>query len=1381
MDKVRVYIPDAQEVWLPATLLSQEGTVVTVIKSEQHDSVELDLKPFEALLQRVNRIEGGTTTDTTDTTEEKKDNTTTTYQLPMLNEGKVGLVGDMTQLGFLGEPQILYNLRHRFQNSIPYTATGDVIVAVNPYVRIPELYGNELGVSYSQQARLIAKEGRVDNKLPPHVYTTAARAYSDMILQHSNQSVLVSGESGAGKTETTKIMINFLVGSNAATATTTSQSSSNSTNQANPTNPTNAANQATKILGANPLLESFGNAKTVRNDNSSRFGKYTTIQFANDGTHNVLGSYCTVYLLEKSRVVVQSSDERNYHFFYQILAGYTNMNDDASNQLSRLGLVSDPNAYRYLQNGQHVVDGMDDALLFKETVAALKLIGTSDEEVQKLIKIIASVLHLGNIIIADEGDDASGISDFLVASQDKNGTKQGRAKEASPLSHATSLLGIGSPAMVAALCSRLVVTPTENYNVPCKTQEALYRLEALSKDLYSKTFRWLVDCLNVHLASATPLECESISILDIFGFECFKHNTFEQLCINYANEKLQQRFTQDVLASVQLEYEREGIDWVTIDFEDNEPCLKMIEGRLGLLAIIEEETARSSTDQKMSNKLEKILMDNKYFHKPRLVRCGFEIKHYAGMVRYDANTFLAKNADALAVDLVGMMKASADPFVCRLYDPKLRANTGSNPLAASTGGGAVKKKRTRRRSSVMIDTVTSQFKRNLNQLMGQISSTNVNYIRCIKPNSLKSATAFDNKLVCDQLRYSGVVEAIEISRAAFPNRMPRTDVVKRFAMLAQQVASTLHLAHAQELENDAQMKAFVNQLFGQVGESPTTYVVGKTNVYFASGMLEQLESKRSDYMEVKAIVLQQHVRGFLKRHAYHRLLASIVLQKYARRRLRRKAYLFRKRGVEVLQTLWRRKVAFNKYRRIQLATLRCQCFLRAVRARQTVQLLRCNNAAQQIQTFYRGKVAWIAFVQYRKSIVLVQSLARAKRSTKHVRALLHERKEEAKLENQVAALKKQLAEAALASENNHETNAAAVAVENAATIRLVEKLKEENAHLRSDNDKLVVAKTELEAKVRELQSKLDNERSVTTATQSLRTRTVKKQRARSRGASYDQEMFDEMYGDGVGGGGGGGGGTVVGHGRAESKQTEGQKQTRRRRSSKERLKGMIDRGLAKVKTPRTRRSNNNNDNDNNGDAPPVPVSARRDVLSPLPGTPSGMMDSGGSNSNPRRRSWLRRMFSGSDGVGTTASSPSSSSPSARTPNKTPTSIALQRRSGRGWVCLKHDEWVMQRKQPFYIHLRLITGGYIGMNPKRVAERKIPVDGWSSNFVYVATPLTMPSKKDPSQDEKLIALRYSLSQTHLAPQSFFMGWSKKLGAHTDQSDRCKCLCFLALHV
>ena len=360
----------------------------------------------------------------------------------------------------------------------------------------------------------------------------------------------------------------------------------------------------------------------------------------------------------------------------------------------------------------------------------------------------------------------------------------GHDSRRSPLRWCSELLGVKASALVDALCSRAVphgdLPSTARRRTRCPQRGSSQRSVLARVPLVCRDDQPFI-AYRGQGGSGGGGSCATATFPSwTFCSESFDHNSFEQLCINYANEKLQQRFTKDVFKSVQDEYVAEGIDWVEVDYEDNTDCLKMIEGRLGLLAILEEETARASTDEKLSNKLEKILSDSPYFEKPRLVRCGFEIRHYAGVVRYDANTFLEKNADALAPDIITLLRTSSVPFVAKLYNPE------EPPVVADSSQQQTqkkKKKRSRRGSSIFMKTVTSGFRTSLSDLMREIGKTNVGYIRCIKPNATKSASAFDNRLVCDQLRYCGVVEAVAISRAAFPNRMPFRDLVQRFSVL----------------------------------------------------------------------------------------------------------------------------------------------------------------------------------------------------------------------------------------------------------------------------------------------------------------------------------------------------------------------------------------------------------------------------------------------------------------------------------------------------------------------------------------------------------------------------------------------------------------------
>ena len=1204
--------------------------------------------------------------------------TSTTFSpsaFPLVNVGKIGKVDNLVDLNFLHEPAILFALRERFKCQQPYTRTGNIVVAVNPYRWIEALYGKDKGLKYLH-CELNPDDARhhgVD--LRPHVYFISSRAFAGMVSSKKSQSILVSGESGAGKTETTKIVITHLV-----CASEQSSRSDPETKGLTSTGDT----PASRVLGSNHLLEAFGNAKTVRNDNSSRFGKYTSLQF-DSTTHAVLGCKAQVYLLEKSRVVTQSSSERNYHIFYQLLRG------PPLATLARVGLAqgndtgtavrAKPSDFPYLANGNLTVEGVDDGKQFSRTIEGLNCIGVLDDMTAAMLESIASVLHLGCLAISSRGDDASTVGDVGAAQDSKHhGVSQGVAAAGcsshTPLHWCCRLLGVTAPGLVDALCSRIVITPTETYQVPCKAKDAMLRREALAKDLYSRVFLWLVGTINAFIAyrgdgdgsGISRPDC-NISILDIFGFESFEHNSFEQLCINYANEKLQQRFTKDVFRSVQDEYVAEGIDWVKIDYADNTDCLKMIEGRLGLLAILEEETARASTDEKLSNKLSRILSDNRYFDKPRLVRCGFEIQHYAGSVRYDANTFLEKNADALAPDITTLLRSSSVPFVAQLYNPAAPADH-----AASAHPPTQKKKRSRRGSSIFMKTVTSGFRASLSDLMREIGKTNVGYIRCIKPNATKSASAFDNRLVCDQLRYCGVVEAVAISRAAFPNRLSYGDLVDRFFVLGGLVLAAKQKAKDYQFTADELKTIMASKALG-VGlpEGKDSYVVGKTQVFFATGILEGIEALREGALVAAAIRIQTQARRFSARRAFMKLLASILIQREVRKKLAVLCYQKLRSGSLLAQKVWRCRVCARAFATTRKNVLIVQCAARIWRAQSQAAARRRCRASVAVQTIWRARRAVRVFRSLRGGIVRLQAEARRQASQRWVNNMREVAAEEAKLESKILALQRQMTEQAerhaaellatqhaaamqvssdRVSEEERETSvsvAKAEATAVAAMNSVVDRLRQENTVLKKENKELKDKVRLLESSARVLEARVENQASVSTATKRRLVHTL------------SPPFSDEN---------------------TTSHEEDGSVKHRRRKAGKSRVARKLLHSMSNM-TP-----------------PPEPMTVKkRSVARALHsssaawGTPSSEGATPGSST--RRRSWLRRMFSATNvGFDSALASTSASFPLGNdSPKLSPgnSNDTLRKQCGRSWKVIKHAEW-QTMVQPFYCHLRIITGG-----------------------------------------------------------------------------------------
>ncbi|CAI5732667.1 unnamed protein product [Hyaloperonospora brassicae] len=571
----KCYVPDETYVWLPAQILRE-------IPSQDPK------KPEKTLVLRVYPpsgdcdAAGAPEERVLDFNDRKVQALLKTMQLesllPYQNEhlGPQG-IEDMTALNYLHEAAILYNVKTRFLQQLPYTYTGDICIAVNPYQWLPELYSEATQLQYLMKPR---------EELPPHVYATSMASYKDMKVHAVNQSILVSGESGAGKTETTKVLMNHL----ASIA--------------------GGLNDYTikKIIEVNPLLESFGNAKTVRNDNSSRFGKFTQLQFDNDGT--LVGARCRTYLLEKTRVISHEKAERNYHIFYQLLS--------ASDSKARWCLDDANECYAY--TGAHetsTTEGMSDARHFERTKTALGLIGVSETQQECLFEVLAGIVHLGQLKI-----------------RSKNGNEESEiVPNDSGAKNATQLLGISTTDLEKALCSRQIAVAGDTVTAFLKKDQAEECAGALSKAIYSNVFDWLVETINTSLENDTKMRYH-VGILDIFGFEHFKHNSFEQFCINYANEKLQQKFTQDVFKTVQLEYEAEGIVWSHIDFADNQDVISVIEDRLGIISLLNDEVMRpKGNDESLVSKLSTIHKDEQdVIEFPRTSRTQFTINHYAGAV-----------------------------------------------------------------------------------------------------------------------------------------------------------------------------------------------------------------------------------------------------------------------------------------------------------------------------------------------------------------------------------------------------------------------------------------------------------------------------------------------------------------------------------------------------------------------------------------------------------------------------------------------------------------------------------------------------------------------------------------------------------------------------
>lgn len=710
------------------------------------------------------------------------------------------------------------------------TYTNEIVIAVNPYKWIDNIYGDSLHEQYLKKPR---------DSLPPHVYSTSTAAYKHLTSSQTNQSILVSGESGAGKTETTKIVMNHLA--------TVAGGRKDKT--------------IAKVIDVNPLLESFGNAKTTRNDNSSRFGKFTQLQFNDRG--KLIGAKCETYLLEKSRVVSIAEGERNYHIFYQMLSGLS------KSELQKFEL--DPSfTYKYTGALKDMsIDGMDDSKWLAGTRNSLSLIGLSSSDQSLLFQILAGILHLGEIEFEQSGESGSRIS----------------STEA--LSKVAKNFALPTSSIEEALCNRTVITRNDAVTVPMDPVEAVENRDALAKTIYSKMFDWMVQKINCAISSDENQIHGQIGVLDIFGFEDFVQNGFEQFCINYANEKLQQKFTTDVFKTVEDEYIREGLQWDHIQYQDNKDIVEVIDGKLGIIALMNDHLRQArGTEEALVNKIKtnhhkKGADVNPHIDFPKVKRTQFIINHYAGSVTYESVGFMEKHRDSLQKDLLDLIQSSDINLLVELFD---------DSESATDSCGA--------RSKVGMKSLGSQFKVSLTQLMENISVTNTHYIRCIKPNSNKSPTEFNKRMVVEQLRSAGVIEAIRITRSGYPSRLTPEELATRYAIMFPPSM------HSPEVRRTCTV--FMNSI-GR--KSPLEYQMGKTLIYFKNGVMEELEAMKSDFMYYEATCIQKVVLGFIERRRLHRtIIAAIKIQSVMRMALERKEYRFQRRAIVNIQQGWRKYI-----------------------------------------------------------------------------------------------------------------------------------------------------------------------------------------------------------------------------------------------------------------------------------------------------------------------------------------------------------------------------------------------------------------------------------------------------------------------------------------
>jgi len=739
-----------------------------------------------------------------------------------MNPPKFNKVEDMAELACLNEASVLHNLKDRYYSGLIYTYSGLFCVVVNPYKRLP-IYTEKVIELY---------KGKKRHEVPPHVFAITDTAYRSMLQDREDQSILCTGESGAGKTENTKKVIQYL-----AYVAASLKSQKQSASQALTTfqnKDINLGELERQLLQANPILEAFGNAKTVKNDNSSRFGKFIRINF--DASGYISGANIESYLLEKSRCVRQAANERCFHIFYQVL-------NSMPKEEKKAFLLDDLKNYTYLTNGHLPVPGTDDAEMYRQLLEAFGIMGISSEEQDSIHRTLSGVLLFGNMQFKQErNSDQATLPDNTVAQK---------------LCH---LLGLPVLELTRAFLKPRIKVGRE-YVTKAQTKEQVeFAVEAISKAIYERMFKWLVTRINRSLDRTKRQGASFIGILDIAGFEIFQMNSFEQLCINYTNEKLQQLFNHTMFILEQAEYQREGIEWTFIDFGlDLQPTIDLLEKPLGVFALIDEECFfPKATDKTLVDKLLAQHTAHPKFQKPDFrEKASFSLIHYAGKVDYSCNEWLLKNMDPLNENVVSLLQSSSDDFVRHIWKDAEIVGLGA-ASANETSFGA----RTRKG---MFRTVGQLYKEQLVKLMQTLNNTNPNFVRCIIPNHEKKAGKIDPHLVLDQLRCNGVLEGIRICRQGFPNRILFQEFRQRYELLTPNVIPRGFMDG----------KKACHKMIQALELDPNLYRIGQSKIFFRAGVLAHLEEERDLKLTDIIVTFQAHARGCLARRNFQKRLQQL--------------------------------------------------------------------------------------------------------------------------------------------------------------------------------------------------------------------------------------------------------------------------------------------------------------------------------------------------------------------------------------------------------------------------------------------------------------------------------------------------------------------------
>ncbi|XP_042365992.1 myosin-6-like [Plectropomus leopardus] len=811
--------------------MAEFGPAASFLRKSEKERLEAQTRPFDIKRQcfvpdpEVEYVKATVTTrDGSKVTVETESGKTVTHKeedIHPQNPPKFDKIEDMAMFTFLHEPAVLFNLKERYAAWMIYTYSGLFCVTVNPYKWLP-VY---------DQAVVNAYRGKKRSEAPPHIYSISDNAYQYMLADRENQSILITGESGAGKTVNTKRVIQYFASIAAVSGKKDAAQEKKGTLE-------------DQIIQANPALEAFGNAKTIRNDNSSRFGKFIRIHFGVSG--KLASADIETYLLEKSRVTYQLKAERDYHIFYQILS------QKKPELLEMLLITNNPYDYSYISQGETTVASINDAEELMATDEAFDVLGFTQEEKNGIYKLTGAIMHYGNMKF-----------------KQKQREEQAEPDGTEDTDKVAYLMGLNSADLIKGLCHPRVKVGNEWVTKGQNVQQVNYSIGALAKSVYEKMFLWMVVRINQSLDTKQPRQY-FIGVLDIAGFEIFDFNTFEQLCINYTNEKLQQFFNHHMFVLEQEEYKKEGIVWEFIDFGmDLAACIELIEKPMGIMSILEEECMfPKASDATFKAKLyDNHLGKSPNFQKPRVVKgkaeAHFSLVHYAGTVDYNITNWLVKNKDPLNETVVGLYQKSNLKLLSVLFAGYAGADSAD---AGGKGKGGKKK-------GSSFQTVSALHRENLNKLMTNLRSTHPHFVRCIIPNETKTPGAMENPLVMHQLRCNGVLEGIRICRKGFPNRVQYGDFKQRYRILNPNA-----IPEGQFIDN----KKAAEKLLGSLDIDHEQYKLGHTKVFFKAGLLGVLEEMRDDRLALIITGIQARSRGLLARIEFQKIVerrdALLVIQ-----------------------------------------------------------------------------------------------------------------------------------------------------------------------------------------------------------------------------------------------------------------------------------------------------------------------------------------------------------------------------------------------------------------------------------------------------------------------------------------------------------------------